>query len=413
MIEAVTGVRADHSEVTYPSTDAWINTLSSGQLAPSQVAKGVAEMRSLCLFVGLAIALAVWPLHVAVGLAAAFLYRIAAGSPQASTPTTAAAGLPTADRVPLFSPSEVDELTLRRGLVECDCSEVTSSRDLTTDWRVVQQESEVEYKTALAEVESLTSLYELGALRTPSTASLHDVDTARQRSQSSGTIVPGASRTVNNAALHQMRLATSYLREFLSKPHPLLGRAGPTCPFVPKALKLGSMRIGVVPTSASPSAQDMETLVRGFISIFEELEPQSGPTAVFKSIVLLFPYIPLASSPQLIDGTQAALKEEFVSRGLMLGEFHLLNNASGLHNPNFFPLRTVCPTLAIRHMVPSDLVFLSGEQYPLRRRVAFLESYVTKMSRAGAKGAKSQADLVAAQEQLDQLRKELQLEIPS
>ena len=65
--------------------------------------------------------------------------------------------------------------------------------------------------------------------------------------------------------------------------------------------------------------------------------------------------------------SQAALKEEFVSRGLMLGEFHLLNNASGLHNPEFFPLRTVCPAMAIRHMVPSDFVFLSGEQVAIGR----------------------------------------------
>ena len=76
----------------------------------------------------------------------------------------------------------------------------------------------------------------------------------------------------------------------------------------------------------------------------------------------------LSRSAPLLPLLQAALKEEFVSRGLMLGEFHLLNNASGLHNPDFFPLRTVCPALAIRHMVPSDLVFLSGEQVRAVRR---------------------------------------------
>uniref|UniRef100_A0A7S4KJ32 DUF6875 domain-containing protein n=1 Tax=Prymnesium polylepis TaxID=72548 RepID=A0A7S4KJ32_9EUKA len=202
-----------------------------------------------------------------------------------------------------------------------------------------------------------------------------------------------------------MRLTTCYLREFLSKPHPLLGRAGPTCPFVPKALKLDAMRIGVVPTGAAPSADEMVQIVRGFLPIYEGLTPSSGPTAVFKAVVLLFPHIPLASAPQLIDGTQAALKEEFVSRGLMLGEFHLLNNAPGLHNDHFFPLRTVCPALAIRHMVPSDLVFLSADKYPAPRRAAFLQSYVSKMS--GQKGAKAQSDVVNAQVQLDALLAEL------
>ena len=42
-----------------------------------------------------------------------------------------------------------------------------------------------------------------------------------------------------------------------SSRHPLLGRAGPTCPFVPKALKLSSIRVAVLRVGANPSMDRM------------------------------------------------------------------------------------------------------------------------------------------------------------
>lgn len=42
----------------------------------------------------------------------------------------------------------------------------------------------------------------------------------------------------------------------------------------------------------------------------------------------------------------------------MVGDFFVGNNAPGLHNKEWFPLRTATPTLAIRHMVPGDFVFM-------------------------------------------------------
>ena len=59
-----------------------------------------------------------------------------------------------------------------------------------------------------------------------------------------------------------------------------------------------------------------------------------------------------------------------LDRGLMLGQFHPLPPAEGgLWNPDFRPLRSPVPLLAIRQMVPSDLPFLTGE-------VEFLDSYL-------------------------------------
>ena len=76
----------------------------------------------------------------------------------------------------------------------------------------------------------------------------------------------------------------------------------------------------------------------------------------------------------------------------MLGEFHLLNNASGLHNPEFFPLRTVCTALAIRHMVPSDLVFLSGEQVAIGRSSGMSSNQESSVRRSATEGCLSRTN---------------------
>ncbi len=72
-----------------------------------------------------------------------------------------------------------------------------------------------------------------------------------------------------------------------------------------------------------------------------------------------------------VDEAQLLLKPEFVAKGLMIGEFHRSNNTPALHNAHFFPLRTPYPSLAIRHMVPSDLPFVAYDARLLRGYIGF------------------------------------------
>ncbi len=89
----------------------------------------------------------------------------------------------------------------------------------------------------------------------------------------------------------------------------------------------------------------------------------------------------------------------------MIGEFHLRNNASGLHNPHFYPLRAPFPSLVIRHMAPTDLVFLKAEMYSPELRIRFLESYIERM--AGEKGAKKDDQILEANKGLAAARAEM------
>ena len=144
-----------------------------------------------------------------------------------------------------------------------------------------------------------------------------------------------------------------------------MGRRGPVCPFVPTSLKKNTIYMSVIRAGDGgvTTKEGMSELVRSFAPIFDELKPTKGRLVKHKAIILIFPDVEVADAPELIDQVQLECKPDFVSRGLMLGEFHMANNAPGLRNPDFFPLRTPFPSLAIRHMVPTDLVFLQLDGY--------------------------------------------------
>ena len=169
-----------------------------------------------------------------------------------------------------------------------------------------------------------------------------------------------------------------FLRNFLAMPHHMLGRSGPVCPYMPTSLRKNITYLAVVRTGPAVQASDVVAVVQPFAQRFGTLPPVAGALASFKAVVLVFPDIPLAEAPALIDGVQAALKPEFVQRGLMIGEFHMNNNASSLSNPEFYPLRTPVPTIAIRHMVTGDIAFLDLTKYTPEARVSFLSCYISR-----------------------------------
>ncbi|WP_445302467.1 DUF6875 domain-containing protein [Microcoleus sp. K4-B3] len=79
--------------------------------------------------------------------------------------------------------------------------------------------------------------------------------------------------------------------------------------------------------------------------------------AVFKTFLILFPYLPKESAPKFIDNLQQRLKADFVNYGLMIGEFHFgPPKKTGLWNENFYPLFSPIPLLVIRYLVQGKLI---------------------------------------------------------
>lgn len=165
-----------------------------------------------------------------------------------------------------------------------------------------------------------------------------------------------------------------WIKSFLMKAHSSLGRSGPVCPYVPHAFKTNGIQLGVI-RARDLQIQEIEDLVLTYKDIFLQKEPREKENELTQTILLIFPDIKLDDTSRLIDSVQQKLKEFFVDSGLMLGEFHRRNYSPGLHNPNFYPLQSPIPILAIRFMVESDLPFLINAEN-LELRVKYLQAYL-------------------------------------
>jgi hypothetical protein len=157
--------------------------------------------------------------------------------------------------------------------------------------------------------------------------------------------------------------------EYLSRPHAELGRTGPVCPFTPPALRRNLFFLTVM-RGAELRLDDVEEVVRLYRDWFLELPPTDPRQAQYKTINIIFPDLPQTAWKTLIEATQERLKAEYVPLGIMIGEFHPgPPDKAALWNPDFRPLRCPLPMLVIRHMVPTDFVFL-------RDRPDFMSAYL-------------------------------------
>ncbi|WP_448269002.1 DUF6875 domain-containing protein [Nostoc sp. DSM 114159] len=165
-----------------------------------------------------------------------------------------------------------------------------------------------------------------------------------------------------------------WVKTFLGRPHPDLGRPGAVCPFVPYSLKSNSIRLAVIHTKDLYPGE-LEEIVGRYRDIFLQIDVKEQELAINRAFLLIFPDIHIEDASKVIDSVQQKLKPLFVESGLMIGEFHKRNESPGLHNPNFRPLRSPIPLLAIRFMVEADLPFLQNPADP-HLRIRYLEAYL-------------------------------------
>ncbi|HWM03299.1 MAG TPA: hypothetical protein VNP92_13285 [Actinophytocola sp.] len=159
-------------------------------------------------------------------------------------------------------------------------------------------------------------------------------------------------------ALEPLRATLDWARQYLCQPHPELGRKGDVCPFTESALSRHTFFMAVCDGKPSAPEEITETVAQ-YRDWFLQLPPTSGTGAQFKTILVLFPELTRPDLP-IVDAAQRMLKQTYVSRGLMIGEFHDgPPDKAGLWNAEFRPLQSPVPLLAIRHMVATDFPFLS------------------------------------------------------
>ena len=149
-------------------------------------------------------------------------------------------------------------------------------------------------------------------------------------------------------------VVAAWMRGFLMRPHPDLGRPGLVCPYVSLSAKADLVWIA---TSDASDEQGIHTLMRAAVRAFEQT-PSPPKQETFKSVLVAFPACVGEIGRRTLKAVQNRLRPESTRRGKMIGLFMPEAEDEGLFNPHFRPMRAPVPLLAIRSLVENDAPFV-------------------------------------------------------
>jgi hypothetical protein len=167
-----------------------------------------------------------------------------------------------------------------------------------------------------------------------------------------------AADPAGNAALSTLR---GWVESYLMRAHPDLGRTGAVCPFTRQAAKLDTVRLAI--SEAAPADEDHAfAVVRNAFHTLEQI-PCKPSMRHFRTVIVGFPNCGNDDGIAMLGRVQKRHKLYSLSRFRMIGFMHAANEAPGLWNPDFRPLRAPMPVLAVRHLVEQDAPFAA--RHPL------------------------------------------------
>jgi Domain of unknown function (DUF6875) len=184
---------------------------------------------------------------------------------------------------------------------------------------------------------------------------------------------PAASPAIGADALRFHQLIAQWMRSYLMRSHPELGRPGEVCPFTARAYQLDTIRIGVSFAGSGDVvaiAKNLHESLQQFLAIACD-----EGTRHFRTVVVGFPNLDNEAGLAALKAAQGRLKLRCLWEGLMIGRFHARSDDRGLWNGNFRPMRAPIPLLAIRHLVRADAPFAL-------RNPVLLASYLCRYSMA-------------------------------
>jgi hypothetical protein len=175
-------------------------------------------------------------------------------------------------------------------------------------------------------------------------------------------------------AVPDLMAALTWARDYLTHPHPDLGRTGAVCPYVRGALDAGTLWFGQVRTEAG-SEQAVADGISAFRGPFRELAPYERTAGPQKALVLTFPNLSQEQVGPLLGGVAGRVKLAFVEDGLLPGPAYPGNPTPSAHS-TFPSMASPVPLVAIRNLFETDLNFLNRPYDPPEIRARFVASFL-------------------------------------
>jgi hypothetical protein len=154
------------------------------------------------------------------------------------------------------------------------------------------------------------------------------------------------------------KVVDAWLREYVSVGDHRVGRSGPVCPFIPRALAQHAVQTDIrydITGDSEPELRDqLQAEIRKFAAAGR---PEHNTGVALESKLVVMPRMDAAGWERL-DVVYEPLKDFAVERGVMIGQFHPRCAERAVRNPDFRVSVAPVAMLAIRHMAPHDILFL-------------------------------------------------------
>jgi hypothetical protein len=165
--------------------------------------------------------------------------------------------------------------------------------------------------------------------------------------------------------LEALRAVAGWITSFVAKPHPDLGRSGPVCPFVPRALEIGKLWLAAERVGDRTIVEVVE-LVEGYQQLFKKAQPTGGGDEKYKSFVVVFTDLPDTRASEFFGEVLEHLAvPSYAKDGFMMGGFHEGNEGPSLYSERFRPFTSPVPFLLMRQAVVSDWKFFLDNEVRL------------------------------------------------
>lgn len=146
----------------------------------------------------------------------------------------------------------------------------------------------------------------------------------------------------------------AWMHEFLVRPNVGLGRPGPVCPFIATSERAD---LAFIVVSSTRDEHDIHGVMLEAVAAFDAIACARAALQ-FRCVLVVFPACDGEVGRATLKRVQNRLRPESTRRGKMIGLFEPNSNDRGLINPDFRPLRSPLPLLAIRSLVEGDAAFV-------------------------------------------------------
>jgi hypothetical protein len=178
----------------------------------------------------------------------------------------------------------------------------------------------------------------------------------------------------------ELEAAHAWIREYLGRPHPELGRKGPVCPFAVPALQDDALWVAFDEEIDGASGWRLRRGILRYADVYAS-RARAARHPELTGLMVVFSRLPRERYGRL-DELHSEMKTMLMMNDVMVSALHPESMRPGAWNEHFHALRAPFPCFAFRTMDVRDIVFVA------QNRKAFAH-YAAKFGHLFAEGLMS------------------------